>query len=253
MDRGIYAAASSGLAQLQKLEAINNNLANINTPGFKKQFITTDTQSFDQTLASMEPGIDEYARGDHERAPGVLNIQSNTDFSVGPVSFTGNPMDVALRQSKDFFQINGPNGVQYTRAGSFTLNEAGEIVTPDGFQVQGDGGPITVSGGRVEITQDGSVMVGGALVARLGVARFDNTDQLERVGDNRFVLQRGGPAPTDVPADLIPRSLEMSNVTAVSSIVELISAQRAFQAYARTTESIDALNQAAINQIGRNR
>ena len=253
MDRGTYTAASGGLAQLRKLEVVNNNLANINTPGFKRQFLTGEVQTFEATLASMVTTQDPYARPDHERTPGVMNVESRTDFSPGAIRATGNPLDVALRHQNDFFQIITPNGLHYTRAGNFTLAESGDMVTPDGFQVQGDGGPITVGGGAVSITQDGSVMVDGNLVARLGIVRIEEPDKLERVGSNRFALQAGAPAPTDVAPEVIPQSLEMSNVTGVSSIIDLITAQRAFQAYTRVAESIDTLNQAAINQIGRPR
>lgn len=253
MDRGIYAAASSGLAQIRKLEVVSNNLANVNTPGFKKQIITGDVQTFDQTLARITASGDPYAQPDHERTPAVVQIRAATDFSPGPVKNTGNTLDVALRNPKDFFVIETPAGEQLTRAGNFTLSQEGEIVTQDGFAVQGDGGAITVAGGGVSISPDGSVLVNGAAVARLRVMRVEEPAQLERAGAARFSVRPGMEAPVDVEGDLIPQALEMSNVSAISSVIDLISAQRAFQMYARTTETMDMMNQTAINQVGKPR
>jgi flagellar basal-body rod protein FlgF len=253
MDRGVYASTANGLVQMRKLEVVNNNLANINTPGFKKEMLTGEVQTFDQTLASLTARNDPYAFGDHQRTPGVVNIGSATDFTPGPIQTTGRSLDVAVRNEKDFFQVITPSGIQYTRAGNFTLNEQGNLLTPDGFSVQGDGGAITAEGVGVRIAADGSVMANGTAVGRVGVVRFDDTSQLEAVGGNRFRLKQGAPAPVDVEPDLIPESLEASNVSAISGVVDLISASRAFQMYARTLESVDTLNQAAINQIGRPR
>ncbi len=252
MDRGIYASASGGLYQLRRLEIVNNNLANINTPGFKRQLLTGQEESFDETLASMTVKNDPYAQGDHERTPAVVNIQAVTDFSQGPIKSTGNSLDVALRNPKDFFAINTPAGTLYTRAGDFTLNSEGEVVTQDGMTVLGDGGSIATTGPGVSIAADGSVMSNGVSNGRLSVVRFDDPSSLERVGANRFKLSNG-PAPTEVDPELEPQALEMANVSAVSSMVEMITTNRAFQAYTKTTETIDQMNQMAINQIGRNR
>ena len=251
MDRGLYTAASAGLYQLRRLEVVNNNLANINTPGFKKQLLTGEAQSFDQTLASAVAKNDPFAKGDHDRVPAVINVQSVTDFSQGPIKATGNMLDVALRNAKDFFVVNTPEGQTYTRAGDFTLNVEGELVTQDGMQVLGDGGPIVVNGIGARINADGSVTANGQTVGRLGVVRIEDTTKLERIGSTRFRLAKGSEAPAEVDAQLEPQALEMANVTAVSSMVELINTQRAFQAYTKTADTVDQLNQMAINQIGR--
>ena len=253
MDRGIYAATSAGLFQLRKLEIVNNNLANINTPGFKREVLTGEEQTFDQTLASLTARSDPYAKGDHERTSGVTNISAFTDFTAGPIKNTENPLDVALRNANDFFAISTPSGIQYTRAGNFSLSSSGDLVTMDGMPVQGDGGNINVSGPGAEISQDGSVRVNGASVGRLTVVRIEDPKSLLRAGDNRFSLASGAGQPPGVEPDLVPRSLEMSNVSAISSVVDLITTNKAFQMYAKSTETIDTMNQAAINQIGRPR
>lgn len=253
MDRGTYNAASSGLANLRKLEIVNNNLANINTPGFKREVLVTDQQPFEDTMAKAFEKSDPFAKGDHQRTPGVTNIRAVTDFTPGAIKQTGNPLNAALPQPNQFFVITTPTGEQYTRAGDFTLNSQGQLVTPDGMQVVGDGGTITTDGPGVGITTGGAVRSGNQDFGKLRVVEFKDPSKLERVGGNRFKLIQGAAAPTQVEPQVASGALEMANVSAVSSMVEMITASRGFEAYARTAQSIDQLNQAAISQIGRAR
>ena len=253
MDRGTYSAASGGLVQLKKLEVINNNLANVNTVGFKRQVIVGKTQSFEETLASTLRSTDEFAQGDHARTPGVVGVKTATDFTPGPIKNTGNPLDAALRNPDDFFVIDTPNGQQYTRAGNFTLNESGEIVTMDGMRVVGDGGALTANGPGVKITPDGSVTVNGVRVGALRVVRFSDTSDLQRVGDSRFALLEGRPEPANVQAEVESQALEMANVSVINGVLDLISTNRAFDMYTRAARTIDELNGVSISQVGRRR
>jgi len=239
------------MLQALKLELINNNLANVNTPGFKRQFLVSEERAFDQTLASMLPLGDPFAKADHDRDPEVITTETRTDFSAGPIRETGNPLDVALRHPLDFFVVQNESGTFYTRAGNFTLNVEGQLVTPDGAQVQGDGGALTASGANVHIAADGSLMADGRPVGRLQVVRFSDPKSLRRVEGTRFLLSEGGPTPEQVPADLAPRSLEMPNVSVISSMAEMITANRGFEAYTKVARTIDELNGIAIQQVGR--
>lgn len=253
MDRGTYSSASGGLVQLKKLEIINNNLANVNTAGFKRQMIVGKAQSFEETLASTINSTDVFARGDHERTPGVVNVRTVTDFSPGPIKNTGNPLDAALLNPTDFFVVTTPQGEQYTRAGNFTVNDAGELVTMDGMQVMGDGGALVANGPGVKITSDGSVTVNGARVGALRVVRFSDTSELTPVGNTRFALPAGSPEPAGVQAELEPQALEMANVSVINGVLELISTNRAFDLYTRSARTIDEMNTASITQVGRRR
>lgn len=253
MDRGTYVAASGGLLQFRKLEVVNNNLANVNTPGFKKQMLEGDQQSFDVTFARLVEGEDPYARPDHQRTPGAVHIRTVTDFSPGPINATGNSLDVALRNPKDFFVVQAPDGPQYTRAGNFSLGTGGQLVAPDGLPVQGDGGAITIDKGIPIINPDGSVRVDGQTIGRLQVVRVEDPKSLERVGATRFKVRGGSAAPADVDADLVPNALEMSNVGTISSVIDLIGANRGFQMYTKVAETIDAMNQTSISQYGTRR
>ena len=139
MDRGIYAAASGGLSSLRLLEVISNNMANSSTVGFKAERLVGRQQSFSDTLAGTLAEQPARALGDQERTPGVTDVSTLTDFTPGPISNTGNPLNVALVKDNQFFVVQTPEGEEYTRAGNFTLDSGGTLVTPDGFPVLGDG------------------------------------------------------------------------------------------------------------------
>jgi len=251
MDRGTYAAASGGILEFTKLDIINNNLANINTPGFKKQYLVSRERTFDDTLAKNLVDDDPFAEGDELRSPGVTEVGTYTDFSQGPIKETGNPFDVALTDPNEFFVINTPDGPQYTRAGNFSLNAEGALVTSDGFLVQGDGGALVVDGKQAEITNSGALMVDGVSVGNLKVVSISNLQDLKQQGNGRFNLREGAEEGETVDAKLVPRSIESSNISAVSAIIELLKTNRGFQLYEKSARTIDEMNNIAVQQIGR--
>lgn len=259
MDRGTYAAASAGLANLRKLEVVNANLANINTPGFKREVLVGEVQTFDQTLAKMVAANDPYAQGDQERTPGVVNIHTATDFSPGPIKQTDGGLDAALRRPNDFFVISTPEGQQYTRAGNFTLNSDGSLVTADGYPVAGDGGAISSDLPGLHIEASGEVVAPDPqtklpqIIGKLQVVHIEDPSSLVRVGGSRFKLDAGAAAPSAVDPDLEPKSIEMSNVSAITGMIDLISANRAFAMYTKSAQTIDEMNNVSISQVGRRR
>jgi flagellar basal-body rod protein FlgG len=250
MDIGTYAAASLGIVQLRKLEIQNNNLANVNTVGFKRQILVTSPEDFKDTFAKEMAGKDPFATGDQKRVATVNEIATHTDFSMGAIKSTGNPLDVALRNANDFFVVNTPQGRMFTRAGNFTLDANGALVTQDGMQVQGDGGAIIAQGAGANIGADGTVRAGGNIVGRLQIVRFAETKGLQPVEGTRFKVA-SGPQPTPVEGFVEPRALEMSNVSAVTGMIDLITTNRAFDAYTKAAQTIDSLNQSAISQVGK--
>jgi flagellar basal-body rod protein FlgF len=255
MDIGTYVATSSGVLQMRKLEVQNNNIANINTVGFKGQFVVAESQSFDKTLASTVEESDPYAQPDQSRFKNVTGVKTQIDFSQGPIQYTGNPLDAALRSSKDFFVVNTPQGERYTRAGNFALSTTGELVTADGYQVMGEGGAIAAQAPGVSIFPDGSVRAGANagpqanIVGRLRVVRFEDTSGLEATEGARFKLN-GAAKPVQVDARVEPMSLEMSNVSAIDGMVDLITTNRAFEAYTKAAQTLDSMNQSAVTQLG---
>ncbi len=251
MDRGSYVAASGGVLQMLKLDVIANNLANTNTPGFKRQQLVTEPTPFDRTIADQVTKHDPYAKADHELVVPVGAVTTITDFSPGSIQYTGNALNVALRGAKQFIAVQGEKGIEYTRAGDFTLNSTGELSTADGALVQGDGGAIIADGPGVKITEDGGVKVNGVNVGQLAAYEFDDLSQLTPVGNGRFRLADSAPQPTRVNGEFITGSIETANTTVVTSMLELISAARGFEMYTKTQQTIDGLNQTAISQVGR--
>lgn len=245
MDRGIYAASSGGLQSVRRLEIVSNNLANVNTVGFKAERLQSRQQEFADTLAGTMLDGSARAKGDFERAPGVVSTATVTDFSPGPIESTGNPLDVALRSPNQFFVVTTPEGEHYTRAGNFTVNVEGQLVTQDGLPVVGDGGPISVPPGKVDISASGTVTVGNQNVGRLRVVQFDDLNQLERAAGTRFKISGGNP-PQTVEGDLVPGALEQANVGVVDAMVDMINAQKAFEAYTKSVRTIDELNERAV-------
>ncbi|MCF6248233.1 MAG: flagellar hook-basal body complex protein [Desulfobacula sp.] len=146
-----------GLRQERKLDAVSNNLANVDTNGFKK-----DRISFDDTFKA----------------------QINKDFSQGSIQTTGNPLDFAL-SGEGFFKIETPEGIKYTRDGNFTLDINGVIVDQNGLAVMGQGGAIAINAvNATNIEKDlfvnsrGEILLGGVIVDRLDIVTFKNLRKL---------------------------------------------------------------------------
>ncbi|MFO0968396.1 MAG: flagellar hook basal-body protein [Gemmataceae bacterium] len=169
MIRGLYDAGSTlQLAGLHH-EILAENLANVNTPGYRRHDV-----SFEKMLQPDRTGT-------------VTNERSYTSFETGPVQQTGAPFDLALAGDA-FFTLEGPRGPVYTRNGSFTVNAQGELRTRNGLRVSGQGGGIVVppDAREVVITSEGAIMADGAEVGRLKLARFENPQALRRVGNTLF-------------------------------------------------------------------
>ncbi|MCC6221191.1 MAG: flagellar hook-basal body protein [Deltaproteobacteria bacterium] len=246
MNKDIYTSASGGLVANRRIEILSNNLANVSTVGFKAQRLISRAQSFDETLANALSNMPQNAAANFERAPGVINVGTSTDFSPGPIAETGNGLDVALRTPNHFFAIQTPDGEAYTRAGNFALNADGTLVTQDGLPVSGEGGAISIGQAtQPQILANGNVIAAGQIVGRLKTVAIDNLESLSRIGSTRFKISGNGRA-TAVEADVVPHSLEMPNVSVIEAMVEMISAQRAFEAYTKTVREIDDLNDRAI-------
>lgn len=249
MDKGIYTATSGGLHYTRKLDVTANNIANVNTVGYKAERLLSREQEFTDTLIGSLPqqnaGKTAQLQQQFEQTPGVVSIGTSTDFSPGPVQQTGNPLNVAIGQKNSFFVVSTPQGDAYTRAGNFSINSEGSLVTPDGFAVQGDGGPLTLPPGAPSIAENGLVLVDGQEVGKLKLVEFANPETLLRSDGTRFTAGPGT-TPTDSTSDLIPASLEMPNVNMMSGMIELVNTQRAFEAYSKTVKTVDELNDRSI-------
>ncbi len=244
MNSGMYAAVSGNMVSAQRLEIITNNLANINTVGFKK-----DRMIFDTMLNSAKNPTQP--AGMLTDAPVLSAYTVDTDYSAGPQKQTGNPLDLALDGS-GFFVVNTPQGKAYTRQGNFHLDGNGKVVTADGYEVQGGGGPVTIKGGKVDINEKGEVSVDGQQVSTLSVVDFPKPYQLQKIGSAMFVPS--DPAVTEQPATgaLVRQgALEDSNVQPLLEMANLIETTRFYESCVKTIQSYDEMANKAANDLGR--
>lgn len=242
----MYLAAAGALVQQMRLEMLANNVANINTVGYKGEksvFRVPKEAPSAEELPSEE--------GSQSLSPYAPPFSTMVDFSQGALHQTGNPLDVALN-GEGFFNVQTPDGIQYTRQGSFTLNTDGVLVTQDGYPVLGEGGEITIEGGTVEIDELGGVYADGDEVGRLQVTAFANNDRLEKAGNARFVSNDPAMA-GNRPENTTVRQghLESANVNPVQAMTEMIETSRAFEAYQKVIQSADEATEKSINNVGK--
>ena len=250
MNRGIYTATSGGMAAERRMEVVSNNLANVNTAGFKGQRIVARQQEFADTLASIIATTPKYAPSDQRDTPGVVEINAETNFTAGPIHYTGNPLDVALTEQDGFFAIQVGEETLYTKAGNFTLNANRELVTHDGYAVLGTNGTITFpADGRASISENGTVLSDTTRIDQLRIVNIADKSQMERTDGTRFRLLNDDDATELVEYRLTPGSIEMPNVSTVGSMVEMISTSRAFEAYTKIVHTLDDINTKVISTV----
>jgi flagellar basal-body rod protein FlgF len=246
MSGGMYLAAAGALVQQLRLDVLSNNMANINTIGYKGEktlfrIEEAPSPSADGQTTTETQGLSPYA------PPFTTRI----DFSQGALKQTGNPLDVAISGS-GFLSVQTPDGVQYTRQGSFTMNDEGVLVTPDGFPVLGEGGEISLETGAVEIDGDGYVYVDGDEVDRLQLTDFTNPDALKKAGNGRFTVSDptvAGERPQD--ATISQGYVETANVNVITAMTEMIETSRAFEAYQKVIKSADEATAKSVGEVGK--
>ncbi len=258
MIRSLATAQRAMEMEQVRIDALANNLANVNSAGFK-QILTRVAQPGD----GAKPGDqapDTAAMAKRSAAGGTGNwapvtradLYHAVDVRPGPVSPTGRDTDVAI-MGRGFFELETPDGKVYTRDGSFNLNAQRQLTTPSGLLVQGSGGPITLAGNDFGISSDGTVTVDGKPAGRLKLVSFDDPTKLEHLGDS--VLR--APeflTPTPVPQEEIVVAqghIEGSNVNPIDTLVAMISAQRAFEVQSKIMRAEDELLGKAVNNLPR--
>lgn len=244
MSDGIYIAASGALARLHDLEIVANNLANQSTIGFKR-----DRTTFEAVLESRLPG------DENEPIPGVTGRSfasvdgSSTDFGSGSAFATGGALDVAIR-GPGFFEVETPAGPRYTRAGSFSLSSEGTLVTPNGAPVVGDGGSLDAGGRNVSLLPSGDLVdERGTSIGKLKLVDFENPGLLEKEGASLYRAPAGLEARDLESFELLPGSLESSNVQPVRELAALVTLQRAFDTAMQMVTADDRITRQLIEEI----
>lgn len=244
--------ARTGLdAQDMRMQVISNNLANVNTTGFKKSRADFATLAY-QTITA--PGAD--STQDSQYATGLnlgtgVKIQGTSQIDTeGTLSQTGNSLDLAL-DGGGYFQIQMPDGtLAYTRAGNFSQSSEGQLVTSDGYQVM-PGITIPQNATSVTIGTDGTVsaVIAGQTdpqqLGQIQVASFPNPSGLQQTGDNYLVQTAAsgeaslGIAGQDGRGNIRQGSLEASNVNVVEELVDMIETQRAYEVNSKMISATD--------------
>lgn len=245
MSGTVYKAASGALLQQMRLDMISNNLANVNTSGYKADipiFRVDAGQTANAPAATHIPGT---------ISPLAPPMEARIDFSTGALVKTGNSMDVGI-VGKGFFEIQAPEGTRYTRKGNFTVNEEGQLSTLEGWPVMGTGGTIQVEGSDLRIGDQGEVYVDGDQVNALRLVDFPEPYELDKVGDSLFVPKNGAqPDEMDEGTGQVAQGfVEQSNVNAIQTMTQLIETVRVFETYQRIIRSVDDVASKTVNEVG---
>ncbi len=235
MNKGIYIALSGAILKRQDIEGIAQNIANANTSGFKKE------------RSSFKDYIIPVSGSNAMQPDGRVMVQEGShsiDFEEGGMTATGNPLDVAISGS-GFFALEGN---RYTRSGSFSIDNEGNLTTKDGIKVLGDGGPLSVQGSKVEIMPSGDIIVDDLNTGKLKIVDFADTSVLRKLNGSMFTANAGGQASDSTVQQGF---LEDSNVNVIEEMIRMISSRRDFESYQKMIQAFDEASSKTINELGK--
>lgn len=246
MPYGLYISAEGAQAQTKRMEVLANNLANINTVGFKRDqalFQARFAEAIDQGFVA--PGMG----GLEDMGGGIEVVETQTDFTQGPLKVTGVPTDVAITGNA-FFEVKKGNQTMLTRAGDFQIDNAGVLRTQAGYPVLSD------TGGQINIdptlpwtmTEDGNIQQEGTLIPLALVQPQSNSD-LVKQGDNLFMpLARVKPVPL-AERHIKTGTLEMSGVNPTTAMLELIETSRAVETNMKLIQNQDHMMGSLVSRV----
>jgi flagellar basal-body rod protein FlgF len=239
MDRMIYVSMAGAKMNMQRQDVLSNNLANVSTTGFR---------------AEMEAVRAVPVRGDGASTR-VYSLETTVGYDdrAGPITFTGRALDVAARGNA-WMAVQGLDGTEaYTRAGSFTVNAEGMLVTHSGLPVMGDGGPITLPANtEASIAPDGTVSAKAANGTITGVGKLKLVTpetKLVRGDDGLFRSPDGAELPADATARVQDGALEGSNVNPIETMVSMIAAARQFETQMKMMQTAESDEKAAAQLL----
>ena len=277
MVRGLYTGSSGMVAQMHQMNQLSNNLANVDTTGYKKD--TTVYKAFPELLIRRmnDNGVHKFPFGSVDTAPvvgklgtGVEVNESYTRFNQGALKETGNPFDIAI-DGEGFFTVHTPFGERYTRNGSFTLGKEGLLLTENGMPVLGQNGFIRIKENNFVIDQEGKIYLNSRFegnpdrlvsleenewenteyVDTLRVVDFDRTRYLDKQGNSLWATTPESGAPVQISSEASTKIkqgfLENSNVNPVLAMTQMIEVNRAYEANQKVIQGQDALTGRLIN------
>ena len=236
MENATYVALSRQMVLQHQMDVISNNLANMTTPAYKGESLI-----FVEYLNDL---------GNGEEVSFVQDLATVRDLRPGPLAPTGNPLDLAL-PDKGYFVIETDEGDRYTRAGNFTLDESGQIVTSQGQALLGDGGaPLVVPTGTSSITvaPDGTVSTDNGRIGRVEVVVFENEQSLLKLQNGLYDANEEEPLPAE-DTQIVQGMIENSNVMGIVEMTRLISTVRSYQAAQSLIEQENKILSRAIESL----
>ncbi len=251
MIRGLYIAASGMETQSKRMDVISNNLANSSTTGFKKDLLISTT-SPEVTIISR--GGKGYKGSARINAIGPLNYITHVDnihtaFTQGQLNATEKTTDLAIR-GQGFFVVDTPEGLRYTRDGTFVINGNGFLVDTKGNYLMGENGPIQLTSESFTVTSGGFIYENGELIDRLNLVNFQNPESLRKIGDNLYETTDQTTA-IGFQGEVMQGYLEGSNVSALGEMVDMITATRIYESNQRVVNMLDSTLDKAVNEIAR--
>lgn len=272
MQSGYYSTAGGMVTQFNRLDSIANNLANVNTAGFKR-----DNNIVGDFLRLYKTARDELPLENHtkegaqfynrsmDRVPQITDRY--TDFSLGNMAKTDNPLDFSLSQESLFFAVNTPNGIRLTKDGSFSLNDQGTLVTKQGYEVlpsdyfeSKDTITFNSEDAIIEADKNGQLynsVPGSAQLVQnsaLMVVSAENVQKLKKEGDNLFIPESLEALHVkEGSGSVLQGFVEKSNVNPINEMIAMIEANRLVGMYQKAMDSqMNDLNRDAIEKIARN-
>lgn len=253
MFKGLYTAYTGMLTQQRKMDAISNNLANVDTAGFKKDNMIQE--SFEEILTYK---IHDPEMVQNEKIGRMsLGVQVNqvyTDFSQGSMKQTYSQLDAAI-QGKGFFKVGEPGedgnmAIKYTRDGSFKMDQQGRLVTNDGLFVMGENDePITIPLGDFNINKKGQVLSKSNPVNSIQMVDFEDLQTLRKQGENLYVVTDAS-VEKNFEGTVEQGFLESSNTNSIQEMIDMIATTRAYEANQKIIQTYDETMSKAVNNIG---
>lgn len=256
MNRGLYTSAIGMMTQMNNIDVITNNIANVDNTGFKKD--TTVVQSFSEELMKRlnDPAQSLVKRDNNIGTVSLGNFvtEVSTDFGAGSIEKTEGTYDLAIN-GDGFFAIEAKDNKgniteKYTRDGSFTINSNRELMTKEGNYVLGENGRIVIPDSQVTISENGYIYSNGEFVDRLKLVDFENKETLRKYGDN---LYNKIDETVDKPftGTIMQRYVEASNVNVVDEMVKMINVSRVYELNQKMIQTQDTVLGKAVNDIAR--
>jgi flagellar basal-body rod protein FlgF len=249
MENALLVGLSRQTVLERQLDVVANNVANVNTNGFK-----ADQQLFEEFLTSG--AHEDNFKGSDRRVSYVQDRGTYRDFSQGPLQQTGNPLDVAVNGG-GFFAVQTAAGERYTRDGKFHISNTGQLVTAAGDAVLGTGGPIVFqqTDHDIAISADGTVTVvegsntTDSIRGRLRIVGFADPQSAQKQGDNLYAAAGGAVPQPDTKSVVQQGVIEKSNVNAVAEMSHMVEVMRSYQQVANVLQNQSDLRKTAIEKL----